>query len=335
MKRKMNDTRMRSIVRRDGGRLCLWLLIALFSALTGCQLAMPDAGEEEDRLIGVFVTRKYLDLFDFERYFNDNAWRFTGGEIVLDEPARQYEERIYAVLTSKTITSETGETAEFSEYVFEGLEGIPYFSAQMTLPDGQSYIALTGGEEISGGQSSVNVGDEEDSTALEGTIYISANAAEKSFYCNPVYQGADGRVYLTAGTGVSGDLSAGGSFAQSLDASATETIDGITKQRSFSIRIEIRAIAPPEKIVLMQMDESGALLSWEEFAPGALPQELSPRADAAFLIAQTVSEGSISHEIYDSASQSLDTFYVREDNICIKKSTQLSWAGARNGNASA
>ena len=30
-------------------------------------------GASKDRLIGVFITTEYLDLFDFDSYFQDNA----------------------------------------------------------------------------------------------------------------------------------------------------------------------------------------------------------------------------------------------------------------------
>lgn len=43
--------------------------------LTGCSLArtdLPDQGTETERLIGVFLTTEYLDLFDMEGYLKDH-----------------------------------------------------------------------------------------------------------------------------------------------------------------------------------------------------------------------------------------------------------------------
>ena len=302
----------------------LALFASVICALTGCQLAREDA-EGGDRLIGVFITREPLNLFDFERYFADNAWHlnFSGGEIIMDEPARAYEGRMYATLTTTTLTAETGEAYEHDEYVFEGLAGIPFYAATMPLKGSEdSYIGLFGGDEISGPMS-INAGDNEDSIKLEGTILVSSKADSHVFFSNPVYQSGDGRVYLTAGTGISGNLTGGSSLSQTLDAAETITANGVTKKRSISVRLEIRGMAPPERIVLLQMDEGGSLLSRREYAPGTLPQALRPHKDAAYLIAETYSGETVTREVHDSGSEGFDTFYVREDGICIKSHTRL------------
>lgn len=63
--------------------LCLSVLLLMqllmLTLLSGCQLAREDEGENGDRLVGVFVTTEYIDLFDMERYLNDNL-RAVGGE---------------------------------------------------------------------------------------------------------------------------------------------------------------------------------------------------------------------------------------------------------------
>ncbi len=305
-------------------------LIALFAAmalaLSGCQLALPDEGEGNDRLIGVFITREYLDLFDIEGYVADNSSRlhFSGGETIMDGPARAYEGKIYAALTTKKQTSGTGEVSEYDEYVFEDIEGIPYFSATMPMKDGfDSYASSSVGEEISDKKMSVNVGDNEEGTTLEGTIYVAADAWYHSFFANPVYQSADGRVYLMAGTGFSGALTEGGAFTQTLEETIDIAENGITTKKSTSIKLEIRGMAPPERIVMLQMDESGSLLSREEYVPGTLPEELQPHGDAAYLIVETHSGDAVSREIVDKSAEGFDTFYARADGICVKAHTRL------------
>ena len=78
-------------------------LLALF-LFAGCQLAKEEGGEtesaERDRLIGVFLTRKHLDLFDWEGYFNDNAGALAGGGHAIDETdTAAYGGRLHATLT--------------------------------------------------------------------------------------------------------------------------------------------------------------------------------------------------------------------------------------------
>jgi hypothetical protein len=112
--------------------ICLAAL--LLSMLPGCQLAREDAGTNasEDRLIGVFLTTEYLDLFDFEGYLNDNIGSLSGGDIKLDGTTEEYQGKLYAELSPRTLTNtETGEEVVTKEYVFPGFEGITYFSARV------------------------------------------------------------------------------------------------------------------------------------------------------------------------------------------------------------
>ena len=60
--------------------------------------------QQKDRLIGIFVTTEYLDLFDFEGYLNENMNKvLSGGEISQADSAK-YEGRLYADLVEKTLT---------------------------------------------------------------------------------------------------------------------------------------------------------------------------------------------------------------------------------------
>ena len=54
-------------------------------ALTGCQLALDsaDGAVDEDRLVGIFLSTEYLDLFDFEGYMNDNQPENAGRRLRL------------------------------------------------------------------------------------------------------------------------------------------------------------------------------------------------------------------------------------------------------------
>jgi hypothetical protein len=60
--------------------LAVCLAVCFLLTLAGCQLAVEDAGgtNNGDRLIGVFVTKEYLDLFDTEGYLNDNISKLSG-----------------------------------------------------------------------------------------------------------------------------------------------------------------------------------------------------------------------------------------------------------------
>ena len=57
----------------------LTIIITILLSFAGCSLALEDAGEpqEEDRLIGVFVTRENLNIFDADKYFEENSGKIA------------------------------------------------------------------------------------------------------------------------------------------------------------------------------------------------------------------------------------------------------------------
>ena len=308
------------------------LCAVMILSLPGCRLAREDFVTEtyEDRLVGVFVTTEFIDLFDFEQFFGNNRGRFDGGGIVTDGQSQQYQGRIYAALVDRTLTSDTGETTEIKEYVFDGIEGIPFFSFHVAN-DHENYRSSVSDEAISNGAFHISHGDDESSTVLEGTIFaVSANP--KTFYLNPVYQNADGSVYLMSGGGISGSgvHSEGPMMSQTLETVYTVTENGMTKTDSVSVTISVSFMFAPEAIAVLQMDQEARLITRNEYTPGALPEEIATEPGTAFLIVETKKqdhEGNpvISREIYGSDAESIETFHARPDNICVKTWTPVSW----------
>lgn len=311
---------------------CLALILYI---LTGWQLAQEDADMVEDKLVGVFVTTEYLDLFDFEGYLNDNLSSFRGGEITVDGNTQKYQGRLYATLTTRILTSEeTGETFGTEEYVFEGIEGIAYFSP--TIPataERDSYIASVSDEAISDGHMSLNYKDDETSIILEGTIYTSPSNKRHTYYFNPVYQSADGSVYAVSGSGFmvnNESYSEGSVYSQTMDASTTVTENGKVKTDSTSIKLSISIMLAPEKIVVLQMDADSELISRTEYSPGEMPEFFMPEAATSYLIVETYKQDDTgspktSRTIYGRDAERIETFSARADGICIKHWTQIMW----------
>ena len=65
--------------------ICLLaILTAIAALLCGCSLARSDmdaSAASRDRLIGVYITTEYIDLFDLEGYIGANASALSGGSI--------------------------------------------------------------------------------------------------------------------------------------------------------------------------------------------------------------------------------------------------------------
>lgn len=314
--------------------MCFALLVC---GLSGCRLAQENAGTDSygDRLVGIFVTTEYLDLFDFESYLGDNLGNFKDGNITADGNTQKYQGRLYAAMVTKTLTNEeTGETTETEEYVFDGVDGIPFFSAVVPDAPGRAgYHTTISDEAIGDGHTGIYYGDDENRTTLKGTIYTAPSNKNHTYYFNPVYQSADGSVYAVSGGGfmISDEsYSEGSVYSQTLTDTTTVTENGKAKTNSISVELAISVMFEPEKIAILQMDADSKILSRTEYAPGELPDAITPEPDTAYIITETYKRdgtGNITsaREICGRSDENIETFYARPDGICVKGWTQIKW----------
>lgn len=156
--------------------ICLLaILTAIAALLCGCSLARSDmdaSAASRDRLIGVYITTEYIDLFDLEGYIGANASALSGGSIG-EADAAQYNGRLYAELVDE-------------RYVFPGVDGFAFFMATTEHEYGTSYSNYTD-EGVCGCKIAVNTNDNEDSSEealeLECTIYgLTGNGGRHVIY---------------------------------------------------------------------------------------------------------------------------------------------------------
>lgn len=311
-----------------------YLIVCMLFALTGCRLAREDAGVNtyEDRLVGVLITAEYLDLFDFEGYLDDNIGSISGGEIIIDGRAVEYQGRLYATLLNKMLTNEkTGETIEIEKYVFAVVDGMSFYAAKVPATAARGNFVASGSDEaISERHVSLNSGDKANITTLEGTVYISPTGHDRTYYFNPIYQSADGRVYATTGSGLvaGGTDSEGVVSAQTLDARYTMTENGKTVTDSVSVKISFIVMYRPEKIVVLQMDAESAVVSRMEYATGEVPKTITPEKNMAYIVVEThktdsAGNAQTSRKLYGKDAESLEAFFCREDGVCIQQWIQI------------
>lgn len=306
------------------------VLLALLLLMSGCQLARPDGetASSGDRLIGVLVTKEYLDLFDFEAYFQDHTSELLQGGDHVVEDTQPYEGRLYATMTTETKTNEDGGTVTLQKYVFEGVEGSSYFVYSVSEEDGPGYTATESGEEISDGHTNLSYSDQEEAMDLEATIYYAPQDGEDviSFYFNPVYQTADGQVYAMSGSGTSTNVDgAGVSFGHTLREENTETENGVSKTWRSSVKVTVESVDPPERITVLQMGEDHQIVSETAYEPGSLPEAMTLPAEIAYLLVETHTGGTVKRELVDRDTETLTTFRCRDDGICVKQTTTLTW----------
>lgn len=309
--------------------------LALFFALSGCQLAREDAGAgQEDRFIGVFLTTEYLDLFDLEAYFTNNIGDIFNDKII-EGDTQKYQDRIYATPVENEYTDEeTGEKITTTEYVFEGISGIAYFAPTVPATDAfERYHTTMSDLAICDSSIHHNISDNANSISMEGSIYI-AVGKEAEFYFNSVYQSADGRVYLLSEGGgfmISGDIdSEGDIYAQTMESEYTTTENGITKTSSVSVEVSIRTMFAPKRICIIQMNAESQVIAQEEYAADAMPHTFFPDADTEYIVVETYKsdeEGGlfVTRELYGTDAELMQSFFAREDGICIKQDTQIMW----------
>ena len=211
----------------------LVLLLAL-CLLSGCSLARPEAeegnGMGQDMMIGVFITREYLDLFDFESYLEDNLNTvMNGGGEVSPGDMEKYGGRLYAEKTDEGYDFGTEGMGAF--FVQWEQDGVPYSSSYSIGPM-ELYLSTV-------------VSDEGTSNEYTGTVYVQCGGTEaflrpfrqRGRAANPVYQDSEGRVYLTAGSGISSNITEGMSMTQTVSGEYTTTVDG--KAQRYSMRTEV------------------------------------------------------------------------------------------------
>lgn len=322
--------------RRQISMACAAALLLL--ALSGCQLAREDAGEGvmADRLIGALVTEQSIGGFCVSDGPAAQGGGWSGSVIGPEGAATGHPDRLYASLVVRTLTDgQTGARTDAREYAFEGVEGIAYFAA--TVPEDQreeAFIANGSDEAIADGHMSVHVGDSENSTSLEGTIYLSVER-KGVLYINPVYQSADGRVYALRGNGVLLDGVEGEGSVYTYEMEEVQTVReaGEEKSERFSIRLSLVTMRPPREITILQMDAQSAILSRTQYAPGQLPDELALAPEVAYLLVETRggapgAQAAVTRAVYGRDDELLPAFYCREDGVCVKQWTQLAWQDA-------
>jgi len=310
-------------------RLLSLFALMLACLMSGCRLAVPEAEEpaQPDRLAGVFITTEHFDLFDFESYIQDHANSLTQGsnEISADE-SRAYEGRIYAALTEHTAVNEqTGEKNTHMQYAFPDLKGILLASFLMQEAGQEPYWSSDADEGLCEVKTHFTSTDYGETIEQSASLYMRKGANNLTFYFNPVYQQADGRVYLMAGSGMSQSGEHGGAMTHSMTDERSLNFDGTEKNYRTDLAITVDCIDVPEQVILIQMDKSHHELCRDIYSPEEMPKEIAPQDGAAYFLIETHMGTEVSYAIHQPADESLEIFYCREDGLCLPNYTQVLW----------
>lgn len=319
-------------IKRIISTLLAFLLVMSFC---GCQLAQKDMGEDSAtaHIIGLIITTEYLDLFDAEAYLADHFAGISSGEVNFSENSDRYSGRYYATLQPITDPSGTGSQKTYYQYEFIGIEGMPFFSANHPdSVDMSDFLASCYDSAVSDIHTHIFISDSGERVELDGTIYLATTQTNKSLFLNPVYQTQDGSVYVESGDFVErgGVIDEGPFVTNTYSDTTTTTRNGVSETNGNTIQLSIAFLNPPEKIVVIQMDQNSKMVKSAEFAPGELPETLTPEPSTEYVVVETYktdSEGSsvVARDLFSRDDETFFSFYVRTDGICVKQWTTLEW----------
>ncbi len=278
-----------------------------------------------DRLVGVLITKEYLDLFDSERYFNDNIKKILNGREISEFEIAKYQGRLYATLTEVTQYDSDGAEYVYKDYVFEEIEGIRFFAPDINNEEGR-YSSSCIDEGISDGEVYLSTSDDSRSISLKGTIYIASGNDTFSFYINPIYQTLSGEVYAVSGDGLTIDSSG---FVTSISRKVSEnkviTAGNTSTSYDTEVEIKINVIDEETNISMLQFNGNNELISLTEYMPGLFPEFIDPLPDTQYIIIESVSDEGVSRSLFQKTDESLETFYYHEDGLCMKQSSRINW----------
>lgn len=299
--------------------ICLAISMAF---LSGCSLAKPEPVQRQDRLAGVLVTAEHLDLFDMEAYLNDQL-NVLGTHEVSDTSG--YEGRIYGELTP-TGRYEDGTTKY--EVSFPGVEG--YFLVDLRLSasgvweEGEEYYWCSTGNggfyDVKSGFTATDAGEE---SSLEMTLAYWQEGMVTMFV-NPIYQCNDGRIYVTSGSGLSGELYLGGEMTHTLNDTLTTTVDGESKTMSACVKVHAVHALPTKELQLIQMDETHRVIAQNTYQSGSFPEELTVEETAAYLIVQTTDGETVRRELRQRGDENAP-YFTAQGPICVPGGVKLNW----------
>ena len=278
--------------------------------------------QEKDKLIGVFVTKEYLNLFDINKYIVENAEKLTDETILNAEQTATYETRLYAKKSENATEKIT----------FDGIEGFLHYFTKKEDTYG-SYTSHYCDKGISNGHMDIKNSDNDSHIFLDGTIYLSTQGSIHGLYYNPVYQTTNGEIYVLSGTGhfYESELNTEGlSNTVTFEDTRSYTKEDNTIEEYTKITLSCEYEHKSTCIVLTQMNNNYQIVKQQNYAPEKMPNEIILEDKTCYLIVETIKMDLNGNDVHSyELLQPNDTFFFsisyQEDGIGIQNMTTLQW----------
>ena len=313
-------------IRKLAVSILLMSIVAM--QLAGCQLAKtPVSGGNavEDRLVGVFITTDYIDLFNAEEYFVD---KMNGKDVDMED----YRGRLYAtpVGTELITNSHTGESEELvTEYEFEGVEGIKYIAIHEEDVAGMGYSSSCFDAPLAWTKESTGVHDydthSEYGLKLESELFLSKTGM--MLHINPIYKTAEGDIYAVNGS--SCVVNTGGE-GYSFNNKSVRTVNGFEETYSSTVSVAMTLVDTSEEMTFIFMDADSKEVSRATYKSSEMPDDIKMVNGAEYIIVEsagTDEDGNaiIVRNLYDKKNNKIPSYRDRGDGICIKRLSEVVW----------
>lgn len=275
---------------------------AMLFSLSGCQLAVPGKGTSAnpDALRGMFIM--------FESSYSDSDM-----DVLPDDMFAKTLVNAGTVPMGNSEGNRTYATIQEDEhgglkYVFEGIEGIPMFTALIHGNDThEDYWASCYDNALLDVNTTVGGTDSGSSVQIDATLSLYLNPefydeyGQCILYLNPVYQNSEGEVYMLPGSGygLGGWNEDDGKVIMSVGNLGTLTISGSTTMKngqkeehwSGEFSVTVMGVGDIKRYVLKEMDTTDRLIVSTEITKGSIPETLTLNDKTAYAILEEYSAG--------------------------------------------
>ena len=246
---------------------------ALACLLGGCRLAVPQGAAGQDTLIGGYATWESIPYFSEHFLSGDRSpARLYADWSSTDRPEGAQWRNIFPQCRPVMRLWPERRRRRTADTVYLGQWGRPYFS-------GLAYNSAHNGSETT--------------ESMTGTLYADISQIRgdiTGFTFSPVYQTADGQIYLAEGQRVTCDTQhlEGSSLSLSVSAAQTESSswDGTSKtEQGFTAKLSFLYAA--QAVRVLQMDADYVVLEQADYPAAAVPEELKFLPGAEFILLES------------------------------------------------
>lgn len=300
----------------------LLILVGIMFLFGGCSLAKDAVSSKNnavcDAMIGAYITEEYPDTTEVGETISIEDGDFS----VLYE-----DEKYFA-----TIDKKGSESVADWEVCFEEIPGIACFAPSYRYGEEEydvvEYTVID--DEVVVKKNHWHSEDNKESYQLDVLIYVEmVEGKEYLYHINPVYQTADGEIYMTSGDGYCiGGGSRDAGFADiKLNTSSEINVMGEKQTRETDITVNFKIMNKPNKIILHELDLEQQVVKSTEYEPDAIPEEIKGEKNTIYLLVETQRldfDGNvIAQRDLKTADENgeiqFDTFYTGENGALIKQ----------------